>query len=107
MIPELRHTVLTFTEVPGTQEVNTNHEEDYNCYVDGQVVGLVAHDQPLSVRNRLVTHIGIPVGDQNRSSSDFTRYTNSGSLRGTIRISRYLIKWRDKERTYVEVVLII
>jgi hypothetical protein len=42
------HTTLTFTEVPGTQEVNANHEKDHNRDVDGQVVGLISDDQLLS-----------------------------------------------------------
>jgi len=86
-----RHAALTFTEVPGTQEVDTNHEKDHDRDVDGQVLDLNAYDQLLSMcmRNHLpVTHIGIPVRDQNRSSSDFTGNTNSGGLRKAVSIPR-------------------
>lgn len=37
-----RHTALTFTEVPSTQEVDTDHENDYNQDVDGYVFPLIA-----------------------------------------------------------------
>jgi len=58
-----RVALLTFTEVPSTQEVDTNHGKNHNCDIDGQVVGLIPFNQ-LSVRNHLLaTHVGIPVCD--------------------------------------------
>ena len=59
-----RVTALTFTEVPSTQEVDTNHGKNHNCDIDGQVVGLIPFNQLLSVGNHLfATHVGIPVCD--------------------------------------------
>lgn len=76
-----KHASLTFTEVPNTQEVDTNHEKDHDCDVDGQVVWLVFDNEFLSAEyHRLVTHVCIPVCDQNRGSGDFTGNANSGGL---------------------------
>jgi len=83
------HAALTFTEVPSTQEVYTDHEKDHNCDIDGHVVELIFDDQLLLMRNHsLVTHVGIPVCDQNRGSSDFTGNTNSSGLQKVVSISR-------------------
>jgi hypothetical protein len=75
------HAALTFTEVPSTQEVDTNHENDHNCDVDRQVVGLISDDQLLLMGNHpRETHVVIPVCDQNRGSSDFTGNTDGSGL---------------------------
>jgi len=82
-----KHASLTFTEVPNAQEVDTNHEKDHDCDVDGQVVWLIFEDEFLLVRyHRLVTHVGIPVCDQNRGSGDFTGNANSSGLQKLVSI---------------------
>jgi len=76
-----RHATLTFTEVSGTQEVDTDHKEDHNGEIDGYVVKLTPSGQwPPTENYLLITHVMIPVCNQNRSSSNFTGNTNSSSL---------------------------
>lgn len=84
-----KHASLTFTEVPNTQEVDTNHEKDHDHDVDWQVVWLIFDDELLLVKyRRLVTHVGIPVCDQNRGSGDFTGDTNSSGLQKLVSIPK-------------------
>ena len=74
--------VLTFAKVASTKEVDTDYEKDHNRDVDGHVIELIFNDQLLFMGNYpFATHIAIPVCDQNRTSSDFTRNTNSSGLR--------------------------
>ena len=78
---------LTFTEVHGAQEVDTNHEKNHNGDVNRYVLELVPDGQLLSMRIcHLIAHVAIPVCDQNRGGSDFTGYTNSRGLRRVISI---------------------
>ena len=55
MAPKQRHATLTFTEVPGTQKVDANHEKDHNRDVNGHMLELISGGQivpkKLSSRN--------------------------------------------------------
>jgi hypothetical protein len=48
------HPALTFAEIPGAQEVDTNHEKDHNRDVDGKVIELISDDQLLFMGNQLL-----------------------------------------------------
>ena len=48
MVSRQGHATLTFTEVAGAQEVDTDHEENHNGDIDGDMVELPPLDQPPS-----------------------------------------------------------